>query len=105
MAGLKEGEIWVVDEVESNAWRVFRIKYTKKTDKCYVLKGPYRDRRFKKAKCFKNYTYACRLARQHNIEVLDKLECQIVNLKYAIAHQEVELTEQAIESRFDILDL
>jgi hypothetical protein len=103
---LKDGEIFVVDAVGWDIWKVFKIKYTKETPKCYLLRGrSVYSRNYKKNKCFKIFEDACALAQEHNQERLDYYERAVSSIKKEMDLQSHDYDPPVIKwERFEIMD-
>lgn len=105
---LKEGEIFVVDNVNCGAQKVLKIVYTKKTPKCYILKGiPGRaTRHYKGNKCFHSFEDACKMAEDHNMLYIDNLKKKLKETREIMESQQQEQdVVEVILKRYEILDL
>jgi hypothetical protein len=102
---LQEGEIFVVDKVACGIFEVLRITYTKETPKCYVLRGGYRDRHFKKLMCYKSYEDACKWAYSVNCGHIKQMEHDLKKAKEIMKLQDPDY-KPPIEKweRFEIMD-
>jgi hypothetical protein len=106
MAELEKNEIFVIDLVECGVWEVSKIVFTKETPKCYVLRGGYRDRHFKKKRCFQTFKSACNEAFNLNHYLLETMERNLRDAHRIMESQDPDVKPEIVKwERHELLDL